>query len=150
MLGGARSGKSRYAEMADRHLPPPWIYVATAEAGDDEMAERIAAHRSRRGAAGTTVEAPLDLAGALDATPADAAVLVDCLTLWLSNPMQAELDVDAEAVRLTGGVDRAEPGRSWSSPTKSDSASCPTMPWRAGFAICKATSISRWRRRRNA
>jgi adenosylcobinamide kinase/adenosylcobinamide-phosphate guanylyltransferase len=100
VLGGARSGKSRYAEWLIATYPPPWIYLATAEAGDDEMAERIAAHRARRDAAWQTVEAPHDLAGALEATPAGAAVLVDCLTLWLSNAMQLELDIETETARL--------------------------------------------------
>ena len=84
VLGGARSGKSRYAEQAVMASPSPWIYVATAEPFDDEMKARIAEHRSRRGGQWQTVEAPLDLAGAIASAPAAAAVLVDCLTLWLS------------------------------------------------------------------
>jgi len=100
VLGGARSGKSRYAEWLIGTYPLPWIYVATAEAGDDEMAERIAAHRVRRDAAWQTVEAPHDLADALTAAPADAAVLVDCLTLWLSNLMLSGLDIEAETAKL--------------------------------------------------
>ena len=99
VLGGARSGKSRYAESLVAALPPPWKapwnYVATAEAGDSEMAERIAAHRARRGASWRTIEAPRDLTGSLQrgrGTP----VLIDCLTLWLSNLMLAGVDIDAE------------------------------------------------------
>lgn len=99
VLGGARSGKSRFAESLVMRRPAPWIYVATAEAGDAEMAERIAAHQARRGAGWTTVDAPRDLAGAL-AAHAGAPVLVDCLTLWLANLMLAEADVDAEIARL--------------------------------------------------
>src|SRR5436190_23480611 len=87
VLGGARSGKSRYAEGLITALPSPWIYVATAQAGDAEMAERIAMHRVRRGAGWQTIEAPDDLVHALDTAPAAAPVLVDCLTLWLSNRM---------------------------------------------------------------
>src|SRR5215469_2254719 len=95
VLGGARSGKSRYAESIIAALPPPWMYVATAEAGDAEMAERIATHRSRRGPDWRTIEAPRDLVAALKANRGQP-VLVDCLTLWLSNLMLAEADIDAE------------------------------------------------------
>jgi adenosyl cobinamide kinase/adenosyl cobinamide phosphate guanylyltransferase len=99
VLGGARSGKSRYAENLIAKLPPPWTYVATAEAGDAEMAARISAHRARRGPDWRTVEAPRDLASALSECDA-APVLVDCLTLWLSNLMLANADLDAETARL--------------------------------------------------
>jgi adenosylcobinamide kinase / adenosylcobinamide-phosphate guanylyltransferase len=99
ILGGARSGKSRYAESVIAGLPPPWIYVATAEAGDAEMAERIAAHRARRGSQWQVLEAPRDLAAALRACKARPA-LVDCLTLWLSNLMLAGADIDAEIATL--------------------------------------------------
>jgi adenosylcobinamide kinase / adenosylcobinamide-phosphate guanylyltransferase len=105
VLGGARSGKSRYAESLITALPPPWVYVATAEALDAEMTERIAVHRARRGGDWRTIEAPHDLARAL-AAPAGAPVLVDCLTLWLSNRMLAQADVDAETARLEDALDR--------------------------------------------
>jgi adenosylcobinamide kinase / adenosylcobinamide-phosphate guanylyltransferase len=99
VLGGARSGKSRYAESLVSALPPPWNYVATAEAGDAEMVERIASHRARRGASWRTIEAPRDLAGPLQAAKV-APTLVDCLTLWLSNLILAGADIDAEMERL--------------------------------------------------
>jgi adenosylcobinamide kinase / adenosylcobinamide-phosphate guanylyltransferase len=99
ILGGARSGKSRYAESLIAALPPPWVYVATAEAGDAEMIERIAAHRSRRGSSWRTIEAPRDLTAALKASET-MPVLVDCLTLWLSNLMLAKADIEAEIVQL--------------------------------------------------
>src|SRR6202167_3547093 len=99
VLGGARSGKSRYAENLIGALPQPWIYVATAEALDNEMAECIAAHRARRGADWRTIEAPRDLAAAL-AAQAKLPVLVDCLTLWLSNLMLADADIELEMARL--------------------------------------------------
>jgi adenosyl cobinamide kinase/adenosyl cobinamide phosphate guanylyltransferase len=99
VLGGARSGKSRYAESLIAVLPPPWAYVATAEAGDHEMAVRIRAHRSRRGPSWRTIEAPRDLTAAFAACER-MPVLVDCLTLWLSNLMLADADVNAEVGRL--------------------------------------------------
>jgi len=101
VLGGARSGKSAHAEALAATFPPPWTYIATAESFDDEMTERIALHRTRRPAGWRTVDAPLDLAGALDAAAAGEPVLVDCLTLWLSNHLLAGSDVDAECRRLT-------------------------------------------------
>jgi adenosylcobinamide kinase / adenosylcobinamide-phosphate guanylyltransferase len=99
VIGGARSGKSRYAEGVITALPPPWTYVATAEAGDAEMAARIEGHRTRRGSDWRTVEAPRELAQALSAC-GEEPVLVDCLTLWLSNLMLAEADVEAETAQL--------------------------------------------------
>lgn len=104
VLGGARSGKSRYAESLIEALPPPWIYLATAEARDAEMAQRIAAHRARRNQSWRTIEAPHDLAGAVRAAPEQAAVLVDCLTLWLSNRMLAEADMDQEIGMLEAAL----------------------------------------------
>lgn len=96
ILGGARSGKSAYAESLFAGLAGP-VYLATAEAGDAEMAARIRHHRERRGGGWVTVEEPRDLAGAL-ATHAQAgrAVLVDCLTLWLSNLMAASAAIESE------------------------------------------------------
>ncbi len=106
VLGGARSGKSRHAEGLVIAAAPPWVYVATAQAGDAEMAARIAHHRARRGAGWDTVEAPHDLAAAIAAAPA-GRLLVDCLTLWLTNRMLAEADTEAE----TGGLEAALSGR---------------------------------------
>jgi adenosyl cobinamide kinase/adenosyl cobinamide phosphate guanylyltransferase len=95
VLGGARSGKSRYAEALLARNPPPWRYIATGQPLDDEMRERIAAHLAARDAElWHTVEAPLDLAGALLAEPASPA-LVDCLTLWLTNLLLGEHDLQA-------------------------------------------------------
>ena len=105
VLGGARSGKSQYAESLIAALPPPWIYVATAEAGDAEMKERIALHRSRRGKDWQTVEAPGDLTIALAAVATDAPVLIDCLTLWLSNRMLAGADLEVEIAHLETALD---------------------------------------------
>jgi adenosylcobinamide kinase/adenosylcobinamide-phosphate guanylyltransferase len=101
VLGGARSGKSRYAEQIVEHAAGCGTYCATAEAGDAEMAERIATHRARRGSFWRTVETPLALASAItaEATPG-RPVLVDCLTLWLSNLLMAGRLPDSEAFEL--------------------------------------------------
>lgn len=106
VLGGARSGKSRFAEGLVAAAARRPVYVATASAGDAEMAARIAVHRARRGAEWITVEEPLRLADALATLDADAAALVDCLTLWLANLMEAGLDVDAERRALTAALRR--------------------------------------------
>ena len=106
LLGGARSGKSAHAERLATALPAPWTYIATAQAYDEEMRERIAHHRARRGEGWRTVDAPLDLAGALETMPAGQPVLVDCLTLWLTNVMLAEGDVEAECKRLAATLSR--------------------------------------------
>lgn len=106
ITGGARSGKSQLAERMALALGSPAIYVATAEAGDPEMAARIAAHRSRRGAEWTTLAAPLDLAGALSASDTGPPRLVDCITLWLSNLMLAGRDTGAEVAALAALLPR--------------------------------------------
>ena len=101
ILGGARSGKSRYAEGLLEGAPA--LYLATAQALDDEMAERIRHHAGRRGPGWTTLEEPLDLPAALeDHLDPARPVLVDCLTLWISNLMHAGRDVDAAAEDLAG------------------------------------------------
>ena len=103
VLGGARSGKSRYAESLITAARPPWTYIATAEAGDEEMAARINAHRERRGSCWRTIEAPREVTAAL-AECETSSVLVDCLTLWLSNLMLAHADVDREIARLENAL----------------------------------------------
>ena len=110
VLGGARSGKSAFAEQQAVGTGLPAFYIATAEARDAEMAERIERHRARRGADWTTIEEPLELAGALDAWIApQRVVLVDCLTLWLANLMAArhaiedEMDVVCHMLRDADG-----------------------------------------------
>jgi adenosylcobinamide kinase/adenosylcobinamide-phosphate guanylyltransferase len=110
VLGGARSGKSRWAERLVEDAAAHGTYCATAEARDVEMAARIAAHRARRGPFWRTIEAPLALAATIAAeTAADRPLLVDCLTLWLSNVMLAGRCIEKEtaalsaALRLTAG-----------------------------------------------
>ena len=107
VLGGARSGKSSFAERLageaglDRH------YVATGQAFDDEMRERIARHREDRGAGWTTHEAPVDLVTCLEKVGAgDRIVLVDCLTLWVSNLMMAGADIPQASAGLVRHLER--------------------------------------------
>ena len=92
VLGGARSGKSRYAEGLLSLHTGNRIYLATAEPGDAEMRARIEDHRRRRGTSWRTVEAPLDVIPVI-ARAGDDAVLLDCLTLWLANLMSAGRDI---------------------------------------------------------
>lgn len=108
VLGGARSGKSRFAETLAEAASPLRLYVATAQAWDDEMRARIDLHRARRGEGWETVDAPLDLVGAIreHAQPA-RPVLVDCLTLWLTNLMIAARDIDAESNSLVEALEEA-------------------------------------------
>lgn len=109
VLGGRRSGKSRFAEdLVTASGLVEAVYVATAEAGDAEMAERIADHRARRGSAWRTVEEPLELADAIAAHAGSGRfVLVDCLTLWLANLMQAGRDIAAATAAMVAALEEA-------------------------------------------
>lgn len=101
VLGGAASGKSAYAEELVLRTPGRPVYIATAQAFDGEMTDKIAVHRARRGAVWTNVEEPLYLAGAIARADApDAVLLVDCLTMWLNNLMADDRDVAAETTHL--------------------------------------------------
>ncbi len=103
VLGGARSGKSAFAEALAPRSGLALHYIATGRAYDDEMRERIATHRSRRGAHWTTHEAPLDLTGVIGSLDnANNVILVDCLTLWITNLMMDEADKDAAFEALLG------------------------------------------------
>jgi adenosylcobinamide kinase/adenosylcobinamide-phosphate guanylyltransferase len=97
-LGGARSGKSAYAERMVTALPPPWVYCATGEALDGEMRERIAHHRARRGPGWQLAEEPLGIAPLIESST--SPVLVDCLTLWLTNLMLAQRNIEKETAKL--------------------------------------------------
>ena len=111
ILGGARSGKSRFAQRQAEALPGQLVYIATAQAFDAEMADRIARHRAVRGPRWRTVDAPLALAAAIMAeSRPDNVVLVDCLTLWASNLLLGEQDVAAALSDLTTAIAQA-PGR---------------------------------------
>jgi len=106
ILGGARSGKTvRALTLA---AEPPHVYLATAQALDGEMNARIAAHRAERGPSWAVIEEPLDIAAALDGIEdASTTVLVDCLTLWLSNLMHHGRDVEGETDRLIAALERS-------------------------------------------
>lgn len=109
VLGGAASGKSMYAEDLVLRQPARPVYIATAQAFDGEMTDKIAVHKARRGAVWTNVEEPLDLAGAIAGSDApDAVLLVDCLTLWLSNLMADDRDIAAETAQLVGILARLQ------------------------------------------
>lgn len=106
VLGGARSGKSAYAEKLIRALPAPWIYCATAQALDEEMRDRIAHHQAWRGEGWITLETPLDLAEAVAAGA--HPILVDCLTLWLTNIMLGGRDVPAATATLLAAAEASK------------------------------------------
>jgi len=111
IIGGARSGKSRHAEELAAAHRGRRVYVATAEPGDAEMAARIEAHRARRGEEWRTIEEPLELVPALRmAADEDSFILVDCITLWLSNLMREHRDVGEEVEALCDALE-ALPGR---------------------------------------
>jgi adenosylcobinamide kinase/adenosylcobinamide-phosphate guanylyltransferase len=106
ITGGARSGKSKRAEMRTLAFPGQPVYVATAEALDAEMEARIAKHRARRGTDWVEREVPLDLVPALIASDGGGARLVDCLTLWLSNLMHAERSWEHQVTELAAALPR--------------------------------------------
>ncbi|MEM9043164.1 MAG: bifunctional adenosylcobinamide kinase/adenosylcobinamide-phosphate guanylyltransferase [Pseudomonadota bacterium] len=108
ILGGARSGKSaRALDLA----PAPHVFIATAEALDDEMAERIRLHQEERGPTWQLAEAPLDLGPVIAAhAGSETTLVIDCLTLWLSNLMHHDRDIDAETDKLISAIGSA-PGR---------------------------------------
>ena len=119
LTGGARSGKSTAALRAAASLNAPVTFIATAEAGDDEMAERIERHRADRPAGWTTIEAPIDLVAAVSHIGAEATIVIDCLSMWVSNRMLAagagEESVDAacagEIMAQTSGLAAGLQGR---------------------------------------
>lgn len=94
VLGGAASGKSAFAENLVRSSGYDKTYIATAQAFDDEMQEKVLAHKTARGTDWHLIEAPLDVATAIRDTSAQQIILVDCLTLWLSNLMLANAPLD--------------------------------------------------------
>lgn len=97
VIGGARSGKSSHGEGLIEAHEPPWIYIATAQALDEEMKQRISAHQQRRDGRWQTIEAPLDLVSAIEQKSDDRPVLIDCLTLWLTNHLMNGADLARES-----------------------------------------------------
>ena len=111
VLGGARSGKSRFAQHQAEALPGSLVYIATALAFDAEMEDRIARHRDSRGPRWRTVDAPLALAAAIAAqSRADTVLLVDCLTLWASNLLLGDQHIGTAIDSLTSAIAQA-PGK---------------------------------------
>jgi adenosylcobinamide kinase/adenosylcobinamide-phosphate guanylyltransferase len=94
LLGGARSGKSSLAVRLASESGLPVVFVATGEAGDEEMTARIERHRAERPASWKTVEEPLELHTAIESAPSDACVVVDCLSLWVANLLEAGREPD--------------------------------------------------------
>jgi adenosylcobinamide kinase/adenosylcobinamide-phosphate guanylyltransferase len=110
LIGGARSGKSALAVRLALDSGAPVIFVATAEASDDEMRQRIAAHRAERPSEWRTIETLTDLAGAIETIDEEATVIVDCLSLWVANLLESGTDIE-ERARLVAALASARPGR---------------------------------------
>lgn len=104
VLGGARSGKSAFAEQLALNSGRRPVYLATCDARDPETAARIAAHRRRRDGRWRELEVPLDLGTAISWVAADEVMLIDCMTLWLSNIMMAERDLDDALGDILGRI----------------------------------------------
>lgn len=110
LIGGARAGKSALASRLAASTAQPVSFIATAQAGDEEMAQRIARHRAERPASWSTIEEPVDVNAALSEVDSTHVVILDCLTLWVSNLMLAGRDED-EIAQLAKGAARIVAGR---------------------------------------
>ena len=104
VLGGAASGKSEWAEALAENSGLARVYLATGQVFDVEMAAKVDVHKKRRGGGWRTVEAPFDLSAPLSETTAEEVVLIDCATMWLSNHMLAENDIEAAQDGLLGAL----------------------------------------------
>lgn len=104
ILGGAASGKSSFAEQLCKKTKLEPVYLATAQAFDDEMQGKIAKHVAQRGTGWTTIEAPIDLISPLAQRQISEVVLLDCITLWLSNLLLTEADIEFETDRLLNAL----------------------------------------------
>jgi len=105
ILGGAASGKSQFSEYVSEKSDKTKIYLATSQIVDDEMRDKIARHKARRGPDWTTIEAPLDLCTPLSERTASQVCLIDCATMWLSNHLLAGSDLVAEQAALLAAID---------------------------------------------
>lgn len=109
VLGGARSGKSRYAQQRAEATGLFPLYIATAQAWDDEMRDRIRRHQEERGHVWSTIEAPLELAEAIHVNSApDRVILVDCLTLWVTNLLLSDQDIAKATAALVEAIASAK------------------------------------------
>ncbi|WP_299294099.1 bifunctional adenosylcobinamide kinase/adenosylcobinamide-phosphate guanylyltransferase [uncultured Tateyamaria sp.] len=108
VLGGAASGKSKYAETVIENSGLGKIYVATARIWDEEIQAKVDLHQARRGADWTCLDAPIDVAGALGSTSAKQATLLDCATMWLTNVMLDNHDLAAEQDRFLTALARSK------------------------------------------
>ena len=106
VLGGIKSGKSAFALRLGNTYPPPRVFLATAEAFDQEMAQKIRAHQEERGAAWQTIESPVELPTALENIPRAGVCLIDCLTVWLGNLWYYQKDHQAYVERLLGALEK--------------------------------------------
>ena len=104
VIGGAASGKSRFAESLCVQSARPKVYVATAQIYDDEMAQKVVSHLAQRGEDWRTIETPVDVASALETACSDNVVLLDCATLWLTNVILGEHDLEAETAKLLSAI----------------------------------------------
>ncbi len=109
VTGGARSGKSTFAEHLAVASDAPVIYLATMEPGDDELRDRVQRHQSRRPAGWTTIEEPLQIAAALEAAPPKACVLIDCISLWVTNRLM-QLDSEDPSLEAVAALEAALDG----------------------------------------
>ena len=109
VLGGAACGKSAFAETLVKSAAPVPTYIATAQVYDAEMAAKVKAHQTGRGGDWTTIEEPLDIAAAFAKAPADAPILIDCATLWLTNVILGDHDLERAQQNFMGAI--ADAGR---------------------------------------
>ncbi len=107
VVGGAASGKSAFAERLTRSTGKPKTYIATLQPFDDEMRAKAQRHQSDRGDDWTTIEAPIDVGTVLRNASADQVILLDCVTLWLTNILLAERDISAEVATLLDDINAA-------------------------------------------